>query len=345
MPNITNLTNDGAFTSTGSGIKLRSNSQGTPLSHNDVDSNFENLRAKLNTVITDTNSLTAGDYNLSGPTGSTGATGVAGVTGGQGATGSTGPQGPVGPGGGTGGQGATGATGVGVKGDTGSRGATGSTGPQGPGGGTGGQGATGATGPQGPAGSNANLTANVINSTHISDTDTLFQVNDSSTISGTGQTAGGRVRVGGVFQNTTGNLGNIEASFGARDMAFTVAGGDLPAVFCGTDTITQAGVAMGLINQNTSTVKPCTMALYNNNPTYYNASLVHLENQSHFDRVVLGFLSGNQNFVMLNNSGGGFLPMKNASSTVAGQQLGGSANKWKQLYAHNATINTSDVNM
>ena len=85
--------------------------------------------------------------------------------------------------------------------------------------------------------------------------------------------------------------------------------------------------------------------MYNNNSTYANSALVHIENQSHLDRLSIGYLSGNQNFVFLSNSGGGFMPTKDASTTVAGQQLGGSANKWKQLFAHNSTINTSDVNM
>jgi len=225
----------------------------------------------------------------------------------------------------------------GTNGTNGTNGATGPVGPQGP---------QGPQGPTGNDGADAVISTNSINKTHISDTDTLFQVNDSGTISSTTQTAGGRVRIGGAFStNTTGVLGNIESSFGARDMAFTVSGGDLPCVVVGDDSSTNAGVAMGLINQNPSTVKPCTLALYNNNNTYANSALVHIENQSHYDRLSMGFLSGNQNFVFLANSGGGFMPMNGASSTVAGQQLGGSANKWKQLYAHNSTINTSDVNM
>jgi len=47
------LANDGStnLNSTGSGIKLRANSSGVPMSHDDVDTNFENLRAKVNEVI------------------------------------------------------------------------------------------------------------------------------------------------------------------------------------------------------------------------------------------------------------------------------------------------------
>ena len=47
------LANDGStnLNSTGSGIKLRANSSGVPMSHDDVDTNFENLRAKINEVI------------------------------------------------------------------------------------------------------------------------------------------------------------------------------------------------------------------------------------------------------------------------------------------------------
>lgn len=47
------LANDGStnLNSTGSGIKLRANSSGVPMSHDDVDTNFENLRLKVNEVI------------------------------------------------------------------------------------------------------------------------------------------------------------------------------------------------------------------------------------------------------------------------------------------------------
>jgi hypothetical protein len=47
------LANDGStnLNSTGSGIKLRANSSGVPMSHDDVDTNFENLRTKINEVI------------------------------------------------------------------------------------------------------------------------------------------------------------------------------------------------------------------------------------------------------------------------------------------------------
>jgi hypothetical protein len=47
------LANDGSsnLNSTGSGIKLRANSSGVPMSHDDVDTNFENLRLKINEVI------------------------------------------------------------------------------------------------------------------------------------------------------------------------------------------------------------------------------------------------------------------------------------------------------
>ena len=230
----------------------------------------------------------------------------------------------------------------GTDGTNGTNGATGPVGPQGP---EGPQGPAGQDGADGADGADAVISTNSINKTHISDTDTLFQVNDSSTISSTTQTAGGRVRVGGAFStNSTGVLGNIESSFGARDMAFTVTGGDLPCVVVGDDSSTNAGVAMGLINQNPSSVKPCTLALYNNNPTYSNSALVHIENQSHYDRLVLGYLSGNQNFIMIKNSGGALQPMVDASATVSGQNLGGGSQKWKQLYAHNSSINTSDVN-
>ena len=69
------LSNDGSsnLNSTGSGIKLRANSSGVPMSHDDVDTNFENLRAKINEVIgevgTNTTKLTgiatgANNYSL-----------------------------------------------------------------------------------------------------------------------------------------------------------------------------------------------------------------------------------------------------------------------------------------
>lgn len=47
------LENNGSsnLNSTGSGIKLRANSEGVPMSHDDVDTNFENLRLKVNEVI------------------------------------------------------------------------------------------------------------------------------------------------------------------------------------------------------------------------------------------------------------------------------------------------------
>jgi len=47
-----NLNNNGSFSVTSSAIQLRANSGGVPLSHNDVDSNFENLRLAHNSVVT-----------------------------------------------------------------------------------------------------------------------------------------------------------------------------------------------------------------------------------------------------------------------------------------------------
>ena len=47
-----NLNNNGSFTVSSSAIQLRANSGGVPLSHNDVDSNFENLRLAHNSVVT-----------------------------------------------------------------------------------------------------------------------------------------------------------------------------------------------------------------------------------------------------------------------------------------------------
>ena len=47
-----NLNNNGSFSVSSSVIQLRANSGGVPLSHNDVDSNFENLRLAHNSVVT-----------------------------------------------------------------------------------------------------------------------------------------------------------------------------------------------------------------------------------------------------------------------------------------------------
>lgn len=127
------------ITVTGSTLKYRQNNSGNPLSHDDVDSNFENLRTKINETITDVNSITTG--NVQGSTGATGPQGVTGATGPQGnsVTGATGPRGATGvsvtgatgPRGATGVSvtGATGATGVGTPGTTGATGVTGATGP------------------------------------------------------------------------------------------------------------------------------------------------------------------------------------------------------------------------
>lgn len=154
MPNISSLNNNGAITATSANVKYRQN-QSVPLSHNDVDSNFENLRLKLNTVITDTNALTNGDYNLSGPqgtqglTGSQGAQGIQGLQGRQGTTGNQGIQGR---------QGITGSQGTqGRQGIIGSQGTTGGQGTQGRQGttGTGTQGTQGRQGLQGTSGAGA----------------------------------------------------------------------------------------------------------------------------------------------------------------------------------------------
>lgn len=140
----TNATGSGSgITTTGSTLKYRQNNDGNPLSHDDVDSNFENLRTKLNEAVADVNSITTG--NVQGSTGATGPQGNS-ITG---ATGATGPQGNSV----TGATGARGATGVSVTGATGPRGATG----VGTTGATGVRGATGVTGATGPAGTGANL--------------------------------------------------------------------------------------------------------------------------------------------------------------------------------------------
>lgn len=123
------------ITTTGGTLKYRMHSA-NPLSHDDVDSNFENLRVKLNETITDVNSITNGD--VQGSTGATGPTGPTGATGAS-VTGATGPRG---------------ATGVSVTGATGPQGATGVsvTGATGPSGATGVPGATGVQGATGPSG-------------------------------------------------------------------------------------------------------------------------------------------------------------------------------------------------
>jgi hypothetical protein len=82
MPNLTELQNDGQTSTTSQIVKMRQNTGGVPLSHADVDSNFENLRDKLNNTITDVNDLTSGSYNLSGPQGDPGPNGN-GFTGGS----------------------------------------------------------------------------------------------------------------------------------------------------------------------------------------------------------------------------------------------------------------------
>ncbi len=101
-----------------------------------------------------------GDTGLTGSTGSTGFTGLQGTTGFQGDTGSTGPQGTTGSIGSTGSQGIIGSEGV-----VGSQGTTGSQGATGPQGVTGSQGATGpqgVTGGPGSAGTNIDITNNII---------------------------------------------------------------------------------------------------------------------------------------------------------------------------------------
>jgi hypothetical protein len=152
MPNISDLNPNGAITATSANLKYRQN-QSTPLSHNDVDSNFENLRLKLNTVIADTNALTDGDYNLSGPQGTQGLTGGPGAQGTQGTQGRQGLQGRQGT---TGNQGITGTGTQGRQGIQGRQGTTG-TGTQGLQGrqgttGTGNQGTQGRQGIQGASG-------------------------------------------------------------------------------------------------------------------------------------------------------------------------------------------------
>lgn len=154
MPNISSLNNNGAITATSGSVKYRQN-QSVPLSHNDVDSNFENLRLKLNTVITDTNALTNGDYNLSGPQGTQGLTGSQGA---QGRQGLQGRQGTTGLQGTTGSQGTQGRQGLqGRQGIIGSQGTTGGQGTQGRQGltGTGTQGTQGRQGLQGTSGAGA----------------------------------------------------------------------------------------------------------------------------------------------------------------------------------------------
>jgi hypothetical protein len=81
MPDITELENDGQTSITESYLKMRQNTGGSPLSHADVDSNFENIRKKLNNTILDVNALTSGSYNLSGPTGAAGTNGTNGADG------------------------------------------------------------------------------------------------------------------------------------------------------------------------------------------------------------------------------------------------------------------------
>lgn len=111
--------------------------KGAPLTHAEVDENFQNLAAAAE----------AGVTGPTGPTGPQGTTGVTGATGPAGATGPTGPQGDAGAAGVTGATGPTGPTGA-----NGVTGATGPTGPTGPQGVTGATGATGVTGAQGDKG-------------------------------------------------------------------------------------------------------------------------------------------------------------------------------------------------
>jgi hypothetical protein len=141
MPNITNLDNNGSFTPSGGSIKLRANNNGNPLSHNDVDGNFENIRTKVNEIKNDVNSITNGDVQgtqgLQGTTG-TGTQGTQGTQGVQGTTG-TGNQGLQGR------QGFQGTTGTGNQGLQGTQGRQGLTG-------TGNQGLQGRQGFQGTTG-------------------------------------------------------------------------------------------------------------------------------------------------------------------------------------------------
>ena len=143
-----NATGSGSgITTTGSTLKYRQNNSGNPLSHDDVDSNFENLRTKLNEAIADVNSITTG--NVQGSTGATGPTGATGAS----VTGATGPRGATGASV-TGATGPRGATGASVTGATGPRGATGV-------GTTGATGATGPVGATGPAGTGGSGSATV----------------------------------------------------------------------------------------------------------------------------------------------------------------------------------------
>ena len=95
-------------------------------------------------------STTAGDPDLTGPTGSTGDTGSTGAEGSTGSTGAAGSTGSTGAAGSTGSTGAAGSTGsTGAAGSTGSTGAAGSTGSTGATGAAGSKGATGAAGEDG----------------------------------------------------------------------------------------------------------------------------------------------------------------------------------------------------
>lgn len=364
MPNITDLGNDGVITPTSSNVKLRANSGGNPLSHNDVDSNFENLRSKLNTTIGDVNDLTAGSYNLSGPQGATGAQGRQGIQGRQGTTGGSGAQGVQGR---QGIQGRQGTTGTGTQGSTGSQ---------------------GVQGRQGPAGG-SNLSANSLTLENTSG-NSAIEIGASATSyidlkspttddfdvrlvhQGTGtlldvHKTRSRIDAAGDFGIATGASGTSPAQeFLTISANGRTAFGDVAdtstyfydfnsgthGVNGGTSAIVRFACTR---SQNAAALSVRNLA----GDGYYSilqmgasaSQSVDLNYQAAFDRVALGFNGGQNNGIFVFEGdgddpanprfdGSGLSPVHDNCS-----DLGKSGIRWRELFCANSTINTSDVNL
>lgn len=328
MPNITALNNDGTQPVTSSNIKLRANSGGNPLSHNDVDSNFENLRAKLDEVRQDTNDLTGGQYNLSGPQGAQGATGSAGSTGAQGAQGR---QGTAGSNGSNGAQGAQGRQGIqgrqGTSGSTGAQGTTGSQGTQGR------QGTTGSTGAQGTAGSDASTLdgSDVV----IKGSTGNFTWDDTNLFTPIGitnpYTLDPHVKIEG---------GARTLSNGAANVPLLMLNGDGP----------NAEAAMFIHNNSTTTGQKGAVIVMSAEKSLTTAGQAsqwcNIGLQSQVGKMTIGHVLANPggNTVGIEmiavNGSEAFVPTSNGVLN-----LGASTTRWKQLFATTTTISTSDQNL
>lgn len=325
MPNITALNNDGAQPVTSSNIKLRANSGGNPLSHNDVDSNFENLRSKLDAIRVDTNALTNGDYNLAGPQGAQGTTGSAGSTGSQGTQGRQGTTGASGSNGSAGPQGAQGRQGT--TGSTGAQGTSGSTGAQGR------QGTTGSTGAQGTAGSDASTLdgADVV----IKGSTGNFTWDDSSLFTPIGvtnpYTLDPHVKIEG---------GRRLLSNGLYNVPLLMLNGD------GQD----AEAAMFLHNSSKITGQKGSVIVMSAEKSLSTAGQAsqwcNIGLQAGVGKMTIGHVLANPGgrsigieMIAVNGSEA-FVPTSNGILN-----LGSSSARWKQLFASTTTISTSDQNL